>query len=459
MTAKKLRHFLLKLFSILAFVGVSGTALFLAYGYQPDFSFRHIKKTSIVHITPHYNQVEVLLDGKLLAEELPFQIKGILPGIYQLQVNSSLFLPWKSELKVENDFVTKVDDVLLFPKDLGPLVKTVNTFLKDTEFYWSKNSFISKKKGQDSITLISFFPDGTLRQQEVKISGSEIKYVDFLPDQNFLLHFRDTKSSEVVFTRSGTALSLSLPEKIEQPVFDHDENNLFFIWQKDLWKMSRSDLENFLTDPAHLTSQSTLDLSQKGVLPLLKKIDHFSLADNGLYFLQDGQIFFTDFEAKNTRLIDSTKDTTNLSYRAGKGRGFLVLRKGEKRFLYALMPDENRLLFSTSLNGDFLTDDFDNVIFVNDAGQLYFYDAEKSEKILMHEFAGTTKKSPEIELISWLNDYHQFLFTEDGVFTVSDVPFLNVYPLPSFPKDGKVYVKSKTFYFMDGLNLRSLLLP
>ena len=86
MALSSFARILLKSLGVLAFCAVSAFALFLAYGYNYDLFHRNIEKTSIIDITGVYKDVQVMLDGQVVAHNLPYLIKDVIPALYRLSI-------------------------------------------------------------------------------------------------------------------------------------------------------------------------------------------------------------------------------------------------------------------------------------------------------------------------------------------------------------------------------------
>ena len=296
-----------------------------------------------------------------------------------------------------------------------------------------------KRPGQDYLTLMSFFADGTLRQQEIKLSRNDITTVDFLPDQSLMVHFESTKSVQIISPNNENTLSFIPPEGAERFTFDQNHQNLFFLFQGDLWRVPRAELDHF--DPL-----------KKNTFRVFTTVDQFTLSPERLYYLQKGKFFSSDLTGKNPLLLED--DTfLNLAYVKGRNHSFLILRKDTKRYLYRLDENGTRLLLTTSLAHDFFENERGDILFVDAAHQLFFYSAEQQKKILLYTSPG------DIRLLGWFQNGYHFLFRENGIVKLADMTFSNVYTLPDIPDMSPIYVQAQQLYFFEGKKMKSYVLP
>ena len=114
------QFFLFILFSILA--ATTGLILY-ARGFKLDLAKKTLKPTGLLVTTSVPNGASVLVDGKLTTATN--NTISLVPGEYQVEIRKDGYLPWKKNLKIEKEIVTKAD-AYLFPAvpDLRPLTYT-----------------------------------------------------------------------------------------------------------------------------------------------------------------------------------------------------------------------------------------------------------------------------------------------------------------------------------------------
>lgn len=411
MALSSFARILLKTLGVLAFCVVSAFALFLAYGYNYDLSHRDIEKTSIIDITSVYQDVQVMLDGQVVAHNLPYLIKDVIPALYRLSVVKDGFLPWSRDLVVINDFVTKVPDILLFPSDLKPFIRQLLHFPDSSRFFSGKGvlAFLSSK--QPYLTVVNFLPQGTMNEDEVDIPRQDIKDIALFGTDKFLITFNDDTYEWVSF-RQQQFVSFNLPagNGDVQQIIPADDG--VYFWQsKSLYRIPFDAFgsKNF---PANLPS-----------FLLRSGIERFALARDGIYYLSNGMVYYCDKDGKHLRIIDLSlthwKDIRSLG---DSGNGYLVLTdtKGTQS-LFSIQDDHRLLMLNDSLSGDVFVDDEGKALYSDNGGRIFSYEpSERKEHFI------TTLK-PASSLIGWFGNDGHFLYLYSGVPYLADLSYSNIY--------------------------------
>lgn len=428
MNKKRFARFLLKFLSFLAFFAVSFLALFLAFGYRSDPFFRHIQKTSIIDITNRYRDIEVFLDGKLETTQLPYEIKGVLPGSHLLTVLKPGVFPWKQQIRVRADVVTKVSDILLFPEDLTPLMKVLSSFVEDAKFFTGKDVLVVTRPKQSFMTVISLSDGGTFEQDEIQLDRSDLQKVDIFSEDRFLLTFEDGSHEYLDFTRAILRHFLLPPDVLEMEI-SPELQAFYFVSGGNLYRVPFEKLADF-------------DVEAIESFFLRNHVEHFALGKRSLYFLSDGMLFQSDDFGKKARLLDGEPlKWDRLAFYPGKNAGFIILRRGDERFLYALIGETIQPITS-SLQGDFLLNEYDQVLALNSKGVLLFYDANLQKIMTVTIFKNPTK------LVSWFGTHGHFLFETDGKISLSDIVYANVYSFPLQNTPSHVFTVGRSLYFL-----------
>ncbi len=174
-----------KLLILLLFVAVVTIALMIANGFSYDFEVRDFKKNSIIYLDNDLD-ARVYLDGELVAEKMPTRIPGIEPGEYLVTVEKEGFLPWETEIRVYQDYVKRVKDIILVPEDIVSIA-------------------------QESQYEVDVEEEEQLTEGFVQIAGSKLFYLN--EDQSRVLWSKDLlqkiSSSEVVVNEAGDFLLLT----------------------------------------------------------------------------------------------------------------------------------------------------------------------------------------------------------------------------------------------------------
>lgn len=110
--------------SVFIFFAVLPFILSFALGYKFNKKTFKFTKTGLVFVKTQPPGAIVYWDNRLLEENTPLTLRGIIPGIYHLKVELEKYYPWSAEIKVEPRKVTLVDKIILFP--LRPNIKHIN---------------------------------------------------------------------------------------------------------------------------------------------------------------------------------------------------------------------------------------------------------------------------------------------------------------------------------------------
>lgn len=177
-------RFLISLFRrclvFVLFLAAVSFFVLVAYGYRYDRQENRLEATGIISVDGSYREVQVQIDGKTIARNLPVNISGVREGYHRLAVLREGFLPWSKDIQVTNGMVTSVPYVILLPTSITtagkPVISTKGLFTTPVE-------------------LVSASEEGLL----FKTSPELYSYVDLL-----------TKKKTI----------LRLPKDTENPVFD-----------------------------------------------------------------------------------------------------------------------------------------------------------------------------------------------------------------------------------------------
>ncbi|MFA5829189.1 MAG: hypothetical protein WC843_01720 [Candidatus Gracilibacteria bacterium] len=453
MTAKRLGSFFLKLMSILAFMAVSFVALFFAYGYQSDLTFKNIKKTSIIDITAVYKNIRLSLNNQLQANEIPYQIKGVLPGIYNLSVDKLHYLPWKRSLIVRNDFVTRVDDLLLVPEDIGSAIKVVNSFASETQFFEGDHGIVAVR-ANNFASVTSFLADGTSRQDDITLGVGKIVEVKFFSPTQLLIFF-DNHTIKSFDTDSGETFTFALPDNYGRLTMDYGRRMAYFMLDSALYGIPFEKVGKFTT------------LKDSEVYQILELVDQFVLMPKGLMYITKGRLFSAGFVGENVQAVDPIMHEVpvytvskvpyvqpvyvNLSYQQGKDYGYLVLRSKDQRQLYAISVDGIYYPVTSSLIKDYFLNNNGDILYLAGLNDLFYFDASLRKNILVNRF------DKDITLRNWFRGDGHFIFTDDQQkLQLADLTYTNVYPLLFDKTSSHLYINRDSVYFLNDKKLNVL---
>jgi len=161
--------------------------VFYSLGYRFDFEKRKVTKTGGVFIKAIPKEVEVSIDGKIKKRTDSFfgslLIDNLLPKKYKVRVTKEGYFPWEKELEVEEEKVTEVKNLILFPENLN-----FYQILSDIDQFWilpNGKELILKEKNEEQWVLKSY-------SLEKKIKSYLLSEEDFKKETEFLgLNFNE----------------------------------------------------------------------------------------------------------------------------------------------------------------------------------------------------------------------------------------------------------------------------
>jgi hypothetical protein len=189
---------------VFLFLASAPLAIFYAQGYRLDFENKAIVKTGGIFIKANVNQSRIYIDNKfekntdfIFGEAF---IKNLLPKEYNIRVEKEGYVSWEKALKVEEELVTKAENIILFSKAIKflPLNHRVNNYFISP----CEEKIIVKKQGEDGyfLELMSLKKDETkIILTETEIEGSIINIVWNHNSEDILLEIQDEKIKESSF--------------------------------------------------------------------------------------------------------------------------------------------------------------------------------------------------------------------------------------------------------------------
>jgi len=435
--------YLRKAFTLVLFMAISAFTLFFAYGYQYDFKKRDIQKTSIIDITAKEKLVDVFLDGKPVAGQLPFQIKSVVPGKYVVEVKRKGFELWQRQVDVLEDIVTIIKDVILVPVDLEKSIKSLMVFSeKNARYYYGKDFIAVLLPGDRVLKVISLFDNGTVKDEDIELFKSGIDNIEPLEGKNFLIYFQDGGRAWVSFGDKKFVF-FNLPSGAERILVNEDKGYLYYLLKGDLYGVPLDNVDGLEKAPDDFR--------------LIVKVDAFVSAIQGdLYFLSAGKLNRADYNGKNEALVESVGgEYVNIGYKNGRNFGALILRdKNEKRYLRILYGSGKLVLLEDDLKGEPFFNAYDEVLYASNSGSVYFYDNALARKKVV------SKQSGDFSILGWFSNEGHFVQKEDDRIILNDIFNANRYVLLKdasgadqvfVPGKSLFFIKAKTLYVLNWL--------
>jgi dipeptidyl aminopeptidase/acylaminoacyl peptidase len=116
---------------IAAFFIVAPLIILYNSGYRYNFKKKSFQKTGIIFVSAAAKNVNIFLDGKLVAQKTPIFLKNLFPGNYNIKIEADNYLAWEKELSVQSQLTTFVKDLVLLKESL-PIVITGGQISKMT---------------------------------------------------------------------------------------------------------------------------------------------------------------------------------------------------------------------------------------------------------------------------------------------------------------------------------------
>jgi hypothetical protein len=206
------RKFLFSFFLFL-FLVFGPTLIFYSLGYRFDFEKKKITKTGGIFIKALPKEVEVLIEGKTKKKTDPFfgslLIENLLPKKYKVRVEKEGYFPWEKELEVEEEKVTEVKNLILFPKDLN-----FYQILNGVDQFWilpNQKELVLKEREGEKWVLKSY-------SLEKKLKSYLASQDDFGRESEFLeLNFGEPDQIEIAVKIKGEIKNFVLDLKKSPP--------------------------------------------------------------------------------------------------------------------------------------------------------------------------------------------------------------------------------------------------
>lgn len=439
MASKAFGRFILKTFGVLAFCAVSGYALFLAYGYNLDIKHRNIEKTSIIDVASRYDDVRIYLDDKIIGNSLPLQIKDLLPGFYDLSIVKLGYQPWRRNIEVQTDIVTKIEDAVLVPEHPENLMGQLVHFPEKSRYFFGKDFFIVISEGHDYLTMVHLLDEAGMKEEELKLPRSDIKDIRIFTSQKFLVTFEDDSHEWIEFN-GPRFVNFVLPAGAGGLTVLPDQDAFFFLYKGDLYRVPTQQLGS---------------LTLKGVPnePLIKNVEQFDVHDRKLVYLSKGFVYSSDTAGKNVRLVDRSGTITFIRFiPAPSGQGGLYVARTDKdeRLLYAADGRGFSTLLTPQLKGEVQEDGAGRFLFNDESGNIFAYKTLTGKKTLVATLP------TDFTLLGFMFGDGHFLFSRQGQLFFSDASFTNVYNLTAYQENSRYFSKGTALFSLADHKLKSL---
>jgi len=386
-----MKHFLLKILSLLFFLSVSVIALLFAYGYRVDFDEYSLQQTSIIDVVNEFKDVDVFLDGEKSSLVLPFQFKGVLPGLHKLEIRKYGFKSFLKDVFVRTDYVSIVHDVFLLPNNVVFYLKNVFVFEKESVVVNGKRFYLGYQVGGKIVYVVFVDNENKFSFDDVKFHEAISSVIVFDEGSRFLLEFEKKGSYGYVDLESKRIFSFSLPVDVYNVNLDVKGDYVFYVENKQLFVIPVFEL---------------LQINEGAKFEFAKylfknNVDIYDLYGDKIYFIMNEKLVVSDFQYKNVVLFGDVK-YKNLRVFSGNEFVILVIRTvAEERLLKIVFEDGVELLSYELYGNPFVSLGRGYVLFADDGGRVFVYDFYKDTVL----FVGTFVKPFELLGMFFDNNY------------------------------------------------------
>lgn len=436
-----------KIFSAVLFVLISGLVLFFAYGYRYDFEDQEIQKTSIIDFQHKFVDVQVLVDGAEVISSMPFQFKGVLPGIHEVEVRKDGFYSWSRRVKVVDDRVSIIDDVLLIPENLERFYEEKMVIDGEEEVIFGNGFMLLFSPGIEEMKVVAFGDKAKISIEDIKLFEPAERVLMTHDRQTFLLQFSPVLYAFTDMSEK-TVKVFYLPEGVNKIVADRYSDKVYFLLDSALYGVTYGDLAKKVPEDLadFLIAKDVFDA----------ETDFYG----GVYYIVGGSLFSANYQGEVSQVLlkgpAKSDGLKNLAIReAGDYRTLIVRTDSDQRFLYVFGRNKVVDLVTAGLRGiPYFANGF--IAYGNDQGMLFVYDIEQGVKNFIFQQNGDSL-SGGFEVIGWYaNDNYILLRDESGSVYVCALNTAKLQLIRSEFAGEMVRSKGYTLYFYDEKALESL---
>ncbi len=100
-----------------------------AIGYRYNLRERMIQRVGVISLYSHPKDVQIHINGTMVANTAPFSIQNLLPDTYRVRIEKEGYTPWEKSLDVTSMRVTYAGDIVLFKPNGGETVLGEGKFI------------------------------------------------------------------------------------------------------------------------------------------------------------------------------------------------------------------------------------------------------------------------------------------------------------------------------------------
>lgn len=401
---KKILHYsfltIFALFLIAFCVGI----IFYASGYRVNFKNKKIQRTGLLVLSTNEGDIQIFIDRKIVKLKknilpnfisAPYSV-SLLPGEYALEVKKEGRISYEQGFKIEPELITKIEDIILplqseqhqiaiqenaLAYAISPDNKKIiyNNIGGDILLYNIENgeekTLIDKIFTNRKIVSYSWKEDS----RKVIIKVAELKTIF-----NYLLDIENPKSSYFLQEK------FSFVPFLEKIVFsDKKPQELFGLANNTLYSINTAAFS---------------------IKPLEGGLYDFTKSKDYLYYYKKDEEKLIQFDTniyKETIMGENITPLADFTIIPLNNDKDIYLKNGEK--IYFLEKGGNQKLIDENVDRIFIDKNQQNFYYTKEY-ELWFYNAGKSEKVLISRFS---KKISSLQDFS--NDKYLLYISENSV--------------------------------------------
>lgn len=115
---RQLLNFLAGLLAVTAFVAVSSIAVVWSHGLRFNPDTKRFEATAVIAVESSDDLfgLEVLVNGEVVGTKLPFQLRNLVPGYYEVIIQKPNFYSWRQVFQLEPGEVEIIENIQLIAK-------------------------------------------------------------------------------------------------------------------------------------------------------------------------------------------------------------------------------------------------------------------------------------------------------------------------------------------------------
>ena len=373
------RHKRFILFLILVFLFLLITPLVILYsqGYRFNLRDRKITQTGGLYLNVRPKGASVYLDDKLLKKtDFLFGkifIDDLVPRKYKIEIKKDGYYSWQKNLEIVESLTTEAKNIFLVPKD--PEFTSLGDKIDAFFFSPDNEKVVLKKEGEEGFTLdLLDLRNNTqsplINEKDLAIKGQTIKSLDLdwsADSKKILIEVISQKKKFFIFDIESKEKPISLDflgENLSNLSFDPGNSQKIFFTQS-------LNKKNVLL---------SADYKKKGISdPILENLIAYKISNGSLYWLDKNGFLF------QSNLVGVKITNFNLQP--------LALKKG----------------------GEYQIFIFGEKIFLEEGGNLYFFNDKSQSLEKISEEVSDLKPSPDLKKVVYFTNSEMWVFFLENI--------------------------------------------